>query len=87
MTYNASREARRRRRRRRKILQAILPVVIAIVLMGIIGLVAYSTGVFDDFGYSSRMADLKEYFATSPEEINTTPVYYRRRCLYRRARR
>ncbi len=72
MTYNASREARRRRRRRRKILQAILPVVIAIVLMGIIGLVAYSTGVFDDFGYSSRMADLKEYFATSPEEINTT---------------
>ncbi len=53
-------------------LQATIPVVIAIVLMGVIGLVAYSTGLFDDFGYSETMADLKEYFQTSAESMNET---------------
>ena len=52
-------------------LQATIPVVIAIVLMGIIGLVAYNTGLFDEFGYSETKADLNEYFRTSPEEINS----------------
>ena len=74
MGYNASREARRRRKRRRKMLQATIPVVIAIVLMGIIGLVAYNTGLFDEFGYSDTKADLSEYFMTSPEEINSVAV-------------
>ncbi len=71
MGYNASREARRRRKRRRKMLQATIPVVIAIVLMAVIGLVAYNTGLFDDFGYSETKADLAQYFGTTPEEMNS----------------
>ena len=68
MAYNGSKESRRRRRRRRKILQAVLPVVIAIVLIGIILLVAKSTGLFDDWGYSSKMADLNGYFKTISDD-------------------
>ncbi len=68
MAYNGSKESRRRRRRRRKILQAVLPVVIAIALIGIILLVAKSTGLFDDWGYSSRMADLNSYFKTTSND-------------------
>lgn len=68
MAYNGSKESRRRRRRRRKILQAVLPVVIAIVLIGIILLVAKSTGLFDDWGYSSKMADLNGYFKTTSDD-------------------
>ncbi|MCR5688390.1 MAG: chitinase [Lachnospiraceae bacterium] len=60
--YNSSREARRRRKRRRKILQAVLPVVVAMALIGIILLVAKGTGLFDDWGYSTQKADLKKYF-------------------------
>ena len=68
MAYNGSKESRRRRRRRRKILQAVLPVVIAIALIGIIMLVAKSTGLFDDWGYSSKMADLNGYFKTTSDD-------------------
>lgn len=68
MAYNGSKESRRRRRRRRKILQAVLPVVIAIALIGIILLVAKSTGLFDDWGYSSKMADLNGYFKTTSDD-------------------
>ena len=68
MAYNGSKESRRRRRRRRKILQAVLPVVIAIALIGIILLVAKSTGLFDDWGYSSKMADLNSYFKTTSDD-------------------
>ena len=68
MPYNGSKESRRRRRRRRKILQAVLPVVIAIALIGIILLVAKSTGLFDDWGYSSKMADLNSYFKTTSDD-------------------
>ena len=68
MGYNGSKEARRRRKRRRKILQATLPVVVAIALIGIILLVAKNTGLFDDWGYSDKMADLNSYFkATSSD--------------------
>lgn len=68
MAYNGSKESRRRRRRRRKILQAVLPVAIAIALIGIILLVAKSTGLFDDWGYSSKMADLNGYFKTISDD-------------------
>ena len=68
MAYNGSKESRRRRRRRRKILQAVLPVVIAIALIGIVLLVAKSTGLFDDWGYSSKMADLNGYFKTISDD-------------------
>ena len=65
MGYNGSREARRRRKRRRKILQAVIPVAVAMVLIGIILLVAQNTGLFEEWGYSDRMADLNEYFKTT----------------------
>lgn len=72
MSYNASRVARRRRRRRKRVLEAILPVAIAIGLIGIIALVAAKfTDVFDDLGYSSTQADLYEYFGISKEEAQT----------------
>ena len=62
MGYNGSKAARRKRRRRRRILQSVLPVAVAIVLIGIILLVAKQTGLFDDWGYSTKMADLYAYF-------------------------
>lgn len=71
MGYNGSREARRRRKRRRKILQAVIPVAVAMMLIGIILLVAQSTGLFEDWGYSSKMADLNEYFGTTSADTAT----------------
>ncbi len=69
MGYNASRQARRRRRFRRKVLQAVIPVAVAMLLIGVILLIAQSTGLFEDWGYSSKQADLNEYFkATSADE-------------------
>ncbi len=68
MGYNSSRAARRRRKRRKRILQAVLPVAVAMILMGIIALIANSTGLFDEFGYSNNSADLYSYFHTTPEE-------------------
>ncbi len=69
MGYNASRQARRRRKFRRKILQAVIPVAVAMLLIGVILLLAQSTGLFEDWGYSSKQADLNEYFkATAPDE-------------------
>lgn len=71
MSYNGSREARRRRRRRRKILQAVIPVAIALMLIGIILLIAQSTGLFDDWGYSSKKADLNKYFNSTSADSAT----------------
>ena len=65
MSYNSSRQARRRRKRIRRILQAVIPVAVAILLIGIIALVAINTGLFDDWGYSSKKADLNQYFKTT----------------------
>ena len=64
MSYNSSRQARRRRRYRRRILQAVIPVAVAMVLIGVILLIAQSTGLFEDWGYSSKQADLNEYFGS-----------------------
>ncbi len=69
MGYNASRQARRRRKFRRRILQAVIPVAVAMLLIGVILLLAQSTGLFEDWGYSSKQADLNEYFkATAADE-------------------
>ena len=62
MSYNSSRTARRRRKRRKRILQAVIPIAVAMILIGVILLVAKSTGLFDDWGYSSKKADLNRYF-------------------------
>ena len=68
MNYNSSRAARRRRKRRKRIFQAVIPVAVAMILIGVILLVAKSTGLFDDWGYSSKKADLNKYFkATSAD--------------------
>lgn len=74
MGYNSSRAARRRRKRRKRILQAVLPVAVAMFLIGIIALIANSTGLFDDFGYSSSKADLYAYFNITPEEAASSAV-------------
>ncbi len=68
MGYNSSRVARRRRKFRRRILQAIIPVAVAMLLIGIILLIAQNTGLFDDWGYSSKMANLNEYFRTTSDD-------------------
>lgn len=62
MEYRSSKEQRRRRRRRKKILQAVIPVAVAIVLIGVIAVVSFKTGLFEDWGYSSEKADLNSYF-------------------------
>ncbi len=73
MGYNASRQARRRRKFRRKILQAVIPVAVAMLLIGVILLLAQSTGLFEDWGYSSKQADLNTYFK-SPAADEATLV-------------
>lgn len=62
MEYSNSKAQRRRRRRRKKILQAVIPVAVAIILIGVIVLVSIKSGLFDDWGYSSNKADLNKYF-------------------------
>ena len=75
MGYNSSKQARRRRRRRKKILEAVLPVVIAIALIGLIGLLSFKfTDWFDDFSYSSKKADLYTYFGISKDESDKAVV-------------
>lgn len=71
MGYNASRQARRRRKFRRRILQAVIPVAVAMLLIGVILLLAQSTGLFEDWGYSSKQADLNEYFKASAADEAT----------------
>lgn len=71
MAYNSSRQARRRRKRMRRLLQAVIPVAVALILIGIIALVALNTGLFDEFGYSSKKADLYQYFMISDSEKDT----------------
>ncbi len=42
----------------------MIPVAVAMLLIGIILLVAQSTGLFEDWGYSTKKADLYAYFNT-----------------------
>lgn len=62
MEYTNSKAQRRRRRRRKKILQAVIPVAVAIILIGVVALVSVKSGLFDDWGYSSKKADLNKHF-------------------------
>lgn len=71
MAYNNSKAARRRRRRRKRILQAVLPVVVALVLIGVVLLVALKTGLFDSFSYSTKKADLNSYFQCMSRDTAT----------------
>ena len=71
MGYNSSRAARRRRKFRRRMFQAIIPVAVAMLLIGIILLIAQNTGLFEDWGYSSKKADLNEYFMTTSADTAT----------------
>ncbi|MBQ6128391.1 MAG: chitinase [Lachnospiraceae bacterium] len=69
MGYNSSKQARRRRKRRKRILEAVLPIAIAVVLIGLIALLSFKfTDWFDDFSYSSKKADLYEYFGVTEED-------------------
>lgn len=77
MAYNSSRQARRRRKRIRKLLQAVIPVAVALLLIGIIALVAMNTGLFDEFGYSSKKADLYQFFMISESEKDSAAAVVR----------
>ncbi|MBR2531000.1 MAG: hypothetical protein IKE35_08275, partial [Lachnospiraceae bacterium] len=69
MGYNSSKQARRRRKRRKRILEAVLPIAIAVVLIGLIALLSFKfTDWFDDFSYSSKKADLYEYFGVTAQD-------------------
>ncbi|MBQ6576097.1 MAG: chitinase [Lachnospiraceae bacterium] len=75
MGYNGSKQARRRRKRRKRILEAVLPVAVAVVLIAIIALLSFKfTDWFDDFSYSSKKADLYEYFGISKEDSDKAVV-------------
>lgn len=52
----------------RRILQAVIPVAIAMLLIGVILIIAQTTGLFEDWGYSSKKADLNEYFKSTSED-------------------
>lgn len=68
MEYRSSKELRRARRRRKKILQAVIPVGVAIILIGVIGVVSFKSGLFEDWGYSNDKADLNSYFKCTSDD-------------------
>ena len=53
---------RRRRKKRRRVLSKLLPPLIAIALIAVVVVVAMKTGLFESFSYSTKEADLFEYF-------------------------
>lgn len=53
---------RRRRKKRRRVLSKLLPPLIAIALIAVVVVVAMRTGLFESFSYSTKEADLFEYF-------------------------
>ena len=53
---------RRKIKRRRRVLSKLLPTLIAIALIAVVVAVALRTGLFESFSYSTKEADLFEYF-------------------------
>lgn len=64
---NANVNQRRRKRRKKRVLEKIIPAFVAIVLIGIVIIVGISTGLFDSFSYSSKKANINDYFHNPPE--------------------
>lgn len=56
---------RRRKKKRRRILGAILPPLIAIVLIAVVAMVAVKEGLFESFSYSTKEADLFSYYGVN----------------------
>ncbi len=67
----ARRNMRRRKRRRKKMIQRLILAAVAIVLIIIIGVLAITTGLFDNVGESSEKADLSEYFGCTSMDYAT----------------
>ncbi len=59
---------RRRKKRRKRILAKLLPPFTAIVLIAVISVIAFKTGLFEGFSYSTKEADLYEYFNMTGNE-------------------
>ena len=68
MEYNNSKAERRRRKRRRKILQKVIPFGVAVILIAVVVIVSIKSGLFEDWGYSSKKADLNSYFKCISDE-------------------
>lgn len=64
-----SRSRRKERRRvRNRIIRRLIPMIFAFVLIIIVVIVALATGMLQQFMYSSKQADLYEYFSLAAED-------------------
>ena len=65
-----SSSSRKKKRRRRRMLQKLIPVIVALVLIAVVIIVSLSTGLLQQFAYSTERADQFEYFsATGSDDI------------------
>ena len=55
--------SRKKKRRRRRMLQKLIPVIVALVLIAVVLGVSLSTGLLQQFAYSTERADQFEYFS------------------------
>ena len=58
---------RKSKKRRRRIIRKLIPMLVALVLVSIVVLVAFATGLFEQLFYSNTIADYNEYFKLENE--------------------
>ncbi len=54
---------KKKKRRRRRMLQKLIPICVALALIAIVVVVSWSTGLLQQFAYSTERADQFEYFS------------------------
>lgn len=59
---------RKKKRRRRRMLQKMIPVIVALVLIAVVVIVSLSTGLLQQFAYSTERADAYEYFSVLKDD-------------------
>lgn len=83
---------RKKKRRRRRMLQKLIPVFVALFLIAIVIIVSLSTGLLQQFAYSTERADQNEYFSvvgsddiaiiTNDELTDRKAKLYNGRCYF-----
>lgn len=63
-----SRMAIRRRRRRKRILRKLIPTAVAMILIAVIAIVSWKSGLFESFSYSNEEADLYSYYGSIADD-------------------
>ena len=69
MDYNRPVRKKRGKKRKRRILKRLIPMVVAVVAIAIVLVVAIATGTFENLSYSTKEADLFEYYQVPDEDV------------------